>query len=81
MAAWKYASAKMIDLNSACLAQLSTISSVKLEKARLRFCRMPCGGSLVSFTEFLSSEMGRPCSSAGGGSADRNRRNSSCAPS
>ena len=41
----------------------------------------PSGGSLVSLIAFCSSEMGSPFSRAGGGSADRKRRKSACAPS
>jgi hypothetical protein len=59
-------------LNSACFAQPSSISSLKLAYARLRLALRPSGGSLVSFTEFCSRLMGSARSSAGGGSADRN---------
>jgi len=39
-----------------------------MEESTLR----PSGGSFVSLMQFCSTEMGRPFSSAGGASADRN---------
>jgi hypothetical protein len=55
-----------------CLAQPSSISSLNVPYARSRLGRRPSGGSLVSLMLFCSRLMGRPRSSAGGGSADRN---------
>jgi hypothetical protein len=63
---------KMQAVRRTCLAQLSSISSLKLLKARIRLGRSPSGGSLVSLIEFCSRLMGSPRSRAGGGSADRN---------
>lgn len=71
----------MMQRNSVFLLHPSSISSVNWLKARSRLARRPSGGSFVSLIEACRIEMGRPRSSAGGGSADRKSRNSSCAPS
>lgn len=70
MAAWKKDRANMMAFSSPGREQPSIRSSSRRERERRRLAFSPLGGSLATLIHAWRRDVGRDCSSDGGGSAE-----------